>query len=237
MNEEPFYVVNQKLASYPITHIFRNREKLWLDPDNTPALDNSSANDNATPIPVSPDGQLVPGTLYPSSVDPSVRYYLPQYQLHSENGHYTTRLKFRGAQDDPNGPLAWLTIDLEGILPASQNVTLREIDHEAVVRLGYQMTISNSAQPDLPAPAQDGSHIDDFVGNWVNTNAATSNMTRLQVAKVNANALTFHGFGKCHPSDCDWGVISVPFTPGKTIGTYNFSLKRRKSQFNAQGIH
>src|SRR5690348_1166431 len=132
VSEEPLYVIDERLATYPMTSALKVREKLWLHPDlpQAPGL-GAIQGPGDTPLPVSPNGSLAPGILYPSSNDPGVRYYLPQYQLHLENGRYTTRLKFRGPSDDPNGPLGWLTIELDAVVPAANGFVLREIDHSA----------------------------------------------------------------------------------------------------------
>ena len=61
-------------------------------------------------LPVSGNGTLEAGTLYPSSTDPSVRYYLPGYALATARGNYLTSLKWRTADQGPrgtDGPLGW----------------------------------------------------------------------------------------------------------------------------------
>jgi len=117
--------------------------------------------------------------------------------------------------------LGWLTIELVPEVPSGGNFVLREIDHEAVVSLSYQMPVQGSR----PANVPNVSAIDDFIGDWVNVDVNTRGMTHLEIAKVNDSTVSFHGYGKCHPSDCDWGVIIVPFTPGTVMGTYNFGFK------------
>ena len=37
--------------------------------------------------------------------------------------------------------------------------------------------------------------------------------------------MTFNGFGSCSPTDCDWGVIGLPFTPPLQQGVYDFGYK------------
>jgi hypothetical protein len=237
ISEGPLYVIDERFSTYPMSAALQARQKLWLHPD-LPLVPNpdSVLGDNDSPLPLSPDGTLVAGALYPSSVDPTVHYYLPHYQIHVSNGQYTTRLKYRGPNDDPDGPLGWLTIDLDALAPAANGFQLREIDHSAVVRIAYQMTVHDSnGQPIGATRVEDGSQIDDFVGDWVNTNTASSQMTRLTVGKVNATILSFHGYGKCEPTDCDWGVITVPFAPGTTVGTYNFGFKTTRITIQRSG--
>ncbi|MDZ8055308.1 MAG: hypothetical protein RMX68_000265 [Aulosira sp. ZfuVER01] len=56
--------------------------------------------------------------------------------------------------------------------------------------------------PALAAPA-------DFVGTWVNKDSNTRGVTRLVVTSAGGNKLNIQVFGKCHPTDCDWGTTSV----------------------------
>lgn len=65
-----------------------------------------------------------------------------------------------------------------------------------------------------------------FIGNWENVDTGTQGMTRLIIERIDDNTVSFHGYGKCTPSDCDWGTISVPFTPPTLEGTYNFGFKQ-----------
>jgi serine/threonine protein kinase len=74
-----------------------------------------------------------------------------------------------------------------------------------------------------------------FLGNWVNVDTATSGMTRLVIEKQNETNYTFRGYGKCTPSDCDWGVIQVPYTPGQLVGVYDFGFKTTRITVRLQG--
>jgi hypothetical protein len=67
--------------------------------------------------------------------------------------------------------------------------------------------------------------MEDFVGVWVNADSNTGGMTRLEIQKVDDETVSLHGFGKCHPTDCDWGEITVPFTPPVLEGTWDFGFK------------
>ena len=66
--------------------------------------------------------------------------------------------------------------------------------------------------------------LDDFVGTWVNDVAETDGMTRLILGKDGTD-LTVHGYGKCTPTDCDWGTISVPFSCNPVEAVYEFGFK------------
>lgn len=49
----------------------------------------------------------------------------------------------------------------------------------------------------------------DFIGTWVNTNSNTRGITRLVVTNAGGNKLNIQVFGKCSPTDCDWGKESL----------------------------
>ena len=96
------------------------------------------------------------------------------------------------------------------------------------------VTLTSTATP-LP-----GAVIDDFVGTWVNSDANTSGMAELAITKLNPTTVSFHGFGKCHPTDCDWSKIAgsdviVPFTPFTLVGTYDFGFEKTTITVFRQG--
>ncbi|MBD2666620.1 hypothetical protein B6N60_02084 [Richelia sinica FACHB-800] len=49
----------------------------------------------------------------------------------------------------------------------------------------------------------------DFVGTWVNKDTNTRGITRLVITSGGGNTLNIQVFGKCHPTDCDWGSTSL----------------------------
>jgi hypothetical protein len=62
------------------------------------------------------------------------------------------------------------------------------------------------------APAH--ASVGDFLGQWTNTDAAADGVTRVAVSRTGA-ALRLRVFGRCHPTDCDWGQANaVAFAPG-----------------------
>jgi hypothetical protein len=50
----------------------------------------------------------------------------------------------------------------------------------------------------------------DWVGTWTNANAGTSNITKIIITSAN-DQLTLHPFGKCAPTDCDWGTQTFAY--------------------------
>jgi len=81
----------------------------------------------------------------------------------------------------------------------------------------------------------------DFIGNWSNIDSATSGTTRIVITQRDANNLKIDGYGKCHPTDCDWtnsvgGVSPIaPFTPPVLQATYTFSFKVTKIVIERSG--
>ena len=43
-----------------------------------------------------------------------------------------------------------------------------------------------------------------MLGTWVNEDSNTKGITRLVITQA-GNSYEVQGFGKCHPTDCDWG--------------------------------
>ena len=55
----------------------------------------------------------------------------------------------------------------------------------------------------------------DFVGTWTNTDSSTRGITRIVVTPNGDGTLNMQVFGKCSPSDCDWGkVAAVAYSSG-----------------------
>jgi len=50
--------------------------------------------------------------------------------------------------------------------------------------------------------------LNQFTGNWQNTDPNTRGLTTL-VISGNGNDLRMHAWGKCHPQDCDWGEVDA----------------------------
>lgn len=92
------------------------------------------------------------------------------------------------------------------------------------------------AAPSFAAPA-------DYVGTWVNKNPNTRSVTRFVVKKVGADKLAVQVFGKCHPTDCNWGSARL-ITYGTSVqdasgayGTaaYDQGFSRSLLTFNRAG--
>jgi hypothetical protein len=53
-----------------------------------------------------------------------------------------------------------------------------------------------------------------FAGSWTNVDTNTRGITNLDISVMGANAKV-QAWGKCHPTDCDWGTVQAQaFAPG-----------------------
>jgi hypothetical protein len=59
---------------------------------------------------------------------------------------------------------------------------------------------------------------------WRNVDAGTGGITRIDVSRE-GSSLAFHAFGACKPTECDWGVVSVPYRNVPITVGYRFSFK------------
>lgn len=48
----------------------------------------------------------------------------------------------------------------------------------------------------------------DLVGTWLNSDVSTEGLTKLS-AVTKDNYISIRAYGKCHPTDCDWGEIAI----------------------------
>jgi hypothetical protein len=51
-------------------------------------------------------------------------------------------------------------------------------------------------------------NIDQFSGSWTNTDPNTNGISKLDIAIMGTSAQV-QGWGKCHPTDCDWGTVQA----------------------------
>jgi len=52
-----------------------------------------------------------------------------------------------------------------------------------------------------------------FAGDWTNVDTNNGGITTLSIG-ISGESANVHAWGKCHPTDCDWGTIpAVAFAP------------------------
>lgn len=110
-------------------------------------------------LPLTTDGTVSTGVLYTDSVESDVTWYLPAYVNQTVGGRFTTSLKWRSSGDPVDGPIAHLTVHLDTTAPPSANASSKAIDHDAVVRLTYNLPVAvatdqNAGDTTVVAPTQ-----------------------------------------------------------------------------------
>ena len=73
-----------------------------------------------------------------------------------------------------------------------------------------------------------------FQGTWVNQNPNTANNTRLVITQ-NDSELKVHAWGKCSPTDCDWGEESGGIVEDAGVVTWDQKFVIRKMKLTLQG--
>lgn len=76
----------------------------------------------------------------------------------------------------------------------------------------------------LHIPIAHGDESASWMGSWTNTDANTSSTTRLLITNTNGKLLV-RGYGKCSPTDCDWGTTPLHLCKDRTdsLGLVGFA--------------
>jgi hypothetical protein len=81
-----------------------------------------------------------------------------------------------------------------------------------------------------------GASIDDtkgapsaFAGRWVNQDTHARGITRIQL-QPGEGQIGVHVWGKCHPSDCDWGEAAADAVDGKLSVRWDHGFAVRDQQ-------
>jgi hypothetical protein len=93
---------------------------------------------------------------------------------------------------------------------------------------------AEAAKPAAPAKPADVP-IEQFVGQWTNVDAETRGLTKVEVSRLGASSLIVRAYGKCHPTDCDWGAVQLPYAGSPIIVPYKFSFKLSNLTVSPQG--
>lgn len=92
---------------------------------------------------------------------------------------------------------------------------------------------SPADEPAAPAPAPtpvDAAMQPRFVGAWCNKDFNTGSITRILIY-IDGKDLKVHMWGRCHPTECDWGEATATAVPndGNSIAiTWNKGFKISK---------
>ncbi|HSR51431.1 MAG TPA: hypothetical protein VLV83_11425 [Acidobacteriota bacterium] len=226
--------VNPSLNGFTLSRLLQQPSRISSLQAVSPEETDAEAEQPLTELPFSAAGTLEEGTLYPPSEGHApVRFYIPSYGLRLQGGRHTSSLRLEsGGDDDPNAPFGRLEVELVAQAPVDQTFVLREMDHEAVARIHYRLPVdsgdgSSAGSSDSPQA---------LLGEWVNVDSATRGMTRLLIVEDENGRLQFHGFGRCSPRECDWGLTPArPQNDGTLVGTYDFGFKKTRISARPSG--
>ncbi len=92
--------------------------------------------------------------------------------------------------------------------------------------------------PKAERPQAELSKATDFIGKWCNKDFFTGGITRVHIRWVENN-LRIHMWGRCHPTECDWGEESATIQEdGKLLIVEwhrSFVIKTQKLQLQPDG--
>ena len=137
------------------------------------------------------------------------------------NFKYPLTLQFAGAQtsqDDCNPPKVTVTVAVPPPTPAPPAGLTAALPVKPL-----PIMISKTPVPVKPSPT--GVPASKLVKNWVNVDPTTEGITSMMITP-SGGSLSVETFGKCTPTDCDWGVVQVPYAgTGPLTVPYKFSFK------------
>ncbi len=74
-------------------------------------------------------------------------------------------------------------------------------------------TVTPTAMPSH-TPAQ-------YSGTWINDDSNTDSVTKLTMSNA-GSSITVHGYGACHPTDCDWGTRTGTYSGEPFVILFDF---------------
>lgn len=156
-------------------------------------------------------------------------------------GHSTGERRMSTTPNEPRGKshrteIVVAVITLTGVLGAALFANWDKVfprgngNAETTTASGAASTGTSPSATQPPA-----ANVDRFVGRWANENPDTSGITRVEIDR-RLNKLTVRMWGKCHPTDCDWGrqstdvadsedaVLSITWTKSFAVTTQQLTL-------------
>jgi hypothetical protein len=82
--------------------------------------------------------------------------------------------------------------------------------------LGPIKPVTNESKQEGAQPS-DGKNIGYFLGSWKNMDEKTRGITRIAI-RNEGKALLLQVWGRCHPTDCDWGSVQATAFSGSIEG-------------------
>lgn len=97
------------------------------------------------------------------------------------------------------------------------------------VKKGSTVTLTVAAAPSTPAAPTNP-----FVGNWVNKDKNARGVVRLDITQA-GDAIKVHAYGKCSPTDCDWGAQDATRVGNQLVSIWDQGFVLRKMTITASG--
>ncbi len=164
-----------------------------------------------------PPGQFSPGTHYPSAQEGKPEWHLPHYVLRRNQGAYTTRLTLHPVDDNPDTPVGQLEIELQALPASADQPTSRPLQHEATLRLGFQIPLGDDERG---APAASFSDSDEIAGHWENLDTDTTGVVELEIHRASHDQLKISALENCPPKRCPMGGVIAPFKDGRAMAIF-----------------
>jgi hypothetical protein len=127
----------------------------------------------------------------------------------------------------------------------------RKINASGYVSIDEEVNIPSGSQGDLllmpivlksgftgttivPGITTSASSNNSFEGQWVNLNPHTTTITKMSIGS-RGSQMVIHAWGKCEPTDCDWGT-QAGLLVGQTLTVnWNQGFVNRKMTFTKRG--
>ncbi len=93
---------------------------------------------------------------------------------------------------------------------------------------------ASTASPSPTATATGTPATATFEGTWTNQDPSTANNTKLVITQ-NGSELKVHAWGKCTPTDCDWGEQSGGIVDDAGVVTWDQGFVIRKMKLTLEG--
>jgi hypothetical protein len=78
-------------------------------------------------------------------------------------------------------------------------------------------------------------NLTDLTGTWINADSNTNGITKVSIQNSGSN-ITVQAWGKCSPSDCDWGTVSAKAYGSSVTAVLPSSAIALSADFSSSGI-
>jgi len=139
---------------------------------------------------------------------------------------------YRGTASGEEGDTPIATVDANTNSYTDKNVELGTT-YYYIVKAFDNQSPANYSEPSNEVSAWVGKP-EDFVGFWINKDSETGGITKVNI-RITEGKFFVHAWGKCQPTDCDWGEESTDVSDaddGILNVTYVFSFATETLQIS-----